>query len=285
MDIKELAVGKKDQRGRVILDILWSTKDYVIYRHPTGLSPHFSDDANTAKQQRSSYASVGPQLSKINALRSATVWRAASIDREIARAISQSMEGDPKSAAATLDGVRTRLENLINIQGRLQYQISCFAAVVVFAIVFVALRSLQGDQAPQQLSLLRLASVAMCSALGGFLSISISLKQLTIDPDADWRVNAIAGTSRIVIAVIGGVFVYLMIVAKLALTSLNLLDSDAGIYAISIAAGFSEKLVPNLLRGLSLDDAGGGNGAEAGKKENRPPKARDTRPRQPDDQK
>jgi len=47
-----------------------------------------------------------------------------------------------------------------------------------------------------------------------------------------------------------------MIEAKLALTSLNLLESDAGIYAVSIAAGFSEKLVPNLLRGLSPDEDG-----------------------------
>lgn len=256
MRLDELKIGSPDQRGRMILDILWSTKDYIIYRHSSGLSPHFSDDADVAKQQRSSYAAIGPQLSKVNALRSATVWRAASIDRELARAIYQSLEGDLKNAAATLDGVRTRLENLINIQGRLQYQISCFATVILFAIVYLGFRGLHSDNPVAPLSPVRFSSVALCGALGGFLSISISLKQLTIDPDADWRVNAIAGASRIVIAVIGSIFVYLMIEAKLALTSLNLLESDAGIYAVSIAAGFSEKLVPNLLRGLSPDEDG-----------------------------
>ncbi len=254
MRLDELKKGGADQRGREILDILWSTKDYVIFRHSSGISPHFSDVAETAKQQRASYASIGPHLSKVNALRSVTVWRAESIDREIARAVYQSLEGDITNAAETLEGVRTRLQNLINLQGRLQYQISCLATVALFAMLCLVVRALASDQA-SLLSPARLASVAMFGALGGFLSISIGLKKLTIDPDADWRINAIAGASRIVIAVIASIFVYLMIAAKLALTSLNLLDSDAGIYAISMAAGFSEKLVPNLLRGLSIDDA------------------------------
>jgi hypothetical protein len=254
MRLDELKKGGSDQRGREILDILWSTKDYVIFRHSSGISPHFSDVAETAKQQRAHYASIGPHLSKVNALRSVTVWRAESIDREIARAVYQSLEGDIQNAAETLDGVRTRLQNLINLQGRLQYQIACLATVGLFAFLCLVVRALASDQA-SLLSPDRLASVAMFGALGGFLSISIGLKKLTIDPDADWRINAIAGASRIVIAVIASIFVYLMIAAKLALTSLNLLDSDAGIYAISMAAGFSEKLVPNLLRGLSIGDA------------------------------
>lgn len=265
MRLDELKKGGFDQRGREILDILWSTKDYVIFRHSSGISPHFSDVAETAKQQRAAYASIGPQLSKVNALRSVTVWRAESIDREIARAVYQSLEGDITNAAETLEGVRTRLQNLINLQGRLQYQISCLAAVALFAILCLAVRAVASDQAGNLLSPARLASVAMFGALGGFLSISIGLKKLTIDPDADWRINAIAGASRIVIAVIASIFVYLMIAAKLALTSLNLLESDAGIYAISMAAGFSEKLVPNLLRGLSIGeaekDADGGDAA------------------------
>ena len=245
------------------MDILWSTQDYVIYRHTSGVSPHFSDDGDIARKQRAAYSSIGPQLSKVNALRSATVWRAASIDREIARAIYQSLEGDLKNAAATLDGVRTRLENLINIQGRLQYQTSCFLTVVLFAILYLAVSLLFANELVTLLSAARFASVAMFGALGGFLSISTSLKTLTIDPDSDWRINAIAGASRIIIAVIGSIFVYLMIVAKLALTGLNLLDSDAGIYAISIAAGFSEKFVPNLLRGLSVEDSAEKNADES----------------------
>jgi len=226
-----------------------------MFRHSSGISPHFSDDKNIAKNQRSAYAPIGPQLSKVNALRSATVLRAESIDREIARAVYQCLEGDLKKAGETLDSVSLRLQNLINIQGRLQYQISCLVTVLAFAMIYFAIRYFSNDKADNPLSILRLASVAICGALGGFLSISIGLQKLAIDPDADQRINAIAGASRIVIAMIGSIFVYLMIVSRLLLTGLNLLDSDAGIYAISMAAGFSGKLVPDILRRLSNDGA------------------------------
>jgi hypothetical protein len=252
MRLEELKKGGIDQRGRQILDILWSTNDYVIFRHSSGISPHFSDDKEVARTQRAAYASIGPQLSKVNALRSATVLQAESIDREIARGIYQCLEGNLKSAGHTLDGVGVRLQNLINIQGRLQYQISCLLTVILVAILFVLIRKFSGDRGDEALSSVRLASVALCGAVGGFLSISVGLRKLTIDPDANRLINALAGASRIVIAMIGSIFVYFMIVSKLALTSLNLLDTDAGIFAIAMAAGFSEKLVPDILRRLSI---------------------------------
>jgi len=255
MRLDELRIGGHDQRGRKIIDILWSTRDYVIFRHASGLSPHFSDDESAAQRQRLAYAAIGPQLSKVNALRSSTVWRAQSIDREIARAIYQCLEGDVESAKQVLEDIGARLRNLISIQGRLQYQISCLLTVLLFASAYLAIHYCFRDEVVDHLSVVRFASVAFWGALGGFLSISTGLKTVAIDVDADRRINALAGASRIVIAVIGSVFVYLMIVSKLALTSLNLLESDAGIYAISMVAGFSEKLVPDILRGLSIGGA------------------------------
>src|SRR6266850_8377980 len=150
MRLEELKKGGVDQRGRQILDILWSTNDYVIFRHSSGISPHFSDDKEVARTQRAAYASIGPQLSKVNALRSATVLQAESIDREIARGIYQCLEGDLNSAGHTLDGVVVRLQNLINIQGRLQYQISCLLTVILVAILFVLIRKFSGDRGDEE---------------------------------------------------------------------------------------------------------------------------------------
>src|SRR5712691_1646440 len=111
MRMDEVQKGEKDQPGRDILDVFWSTKDYVIYKHEAGISPHFSDDDEIAKKQRTGYARIGPLLSEVNALRSATVWRAASVDREIARGVSQCLEGDLENSNATLKIVGSRLRN------------------------------------------------------------------------------------------------------------------------------------------------------------------------------
>ena len=104
------------------------------------------------------------------------------------------------------------------------------------------------------MSPLRLAQVASCGALGGFLSVSIGIRKLEIDPDADWRINGIAGASRIVIAMIGSIFVYFAIVSGLVLGNLSIEDSNAGVFAISVAAGFSESFVPNILRQMTQGD-------------------------------
>lgn len=254
MRLEEVKKGGFDQRGREILDVFWSTRDYVIFRHPSGVSPHFSDENEVAQRQRKAYADIGPLLSAVNALRSGAVWRGESIDREIARAISQALDSNVENAQRILSAVQDRLHNLRTIRGRLEYQLGSFVvALLVVGFLGIALLLLN-QQGGSVLSPLRLAQVASCGALGGFLSVSIGIRKLEIDPDADWRINGIAGASRIVIAMIGSIFVYFAIVSGLVLGNLSIEDSNAGVFAISVAAGFSESFVPNILRQMTQGD-------------------------------
>ena len=101
MQVNEIKTGCVDQRGREILDIFWSTENYVIYQHAGGISPHFSDKVDDKAKQIAGYHRIGPLLSKVYALRSGTAWKAASIDREIARGIAQCLEGDIDNAQKT----------------------------------------------------------------------------------------------------------------------------------------------------------------------------------------
>jgi hypothetical protein len=253
--LEEVKKGGLDKRGREILDIYWSTKDYVIFRHPSGISPHFSDDNEVAQRQRKAYGDIGPLLSAVNALRSGAIWRGESIDREIARAVSQALDGNVENAQRILSAVQGRLHNLRTIRGRLEYQLgSLVVALLVVASLGIALLLPDAHEEPL-VSLLRLVQVASCGALGGFLSVSIGIRKLEIDPDADWRINGISGASRIVIAMIGSIFVYFAIVSGLVLGNLSIEASNVGIFAISIAAGFSESFVPNILRQMTQGDA------------------------------
>jgi hypothetical protein len=249
--LPDIKLGGKDDRGLDILGVLWDTNDYKIYRHADGISPHFSDDSNNAARQRAAYARIRPSLSLVNALRATTALHGKSIDREIAGAISACLEGDPDSAERTLANVHVRLQNLRTIEGRLQYQIgSLIAAVIVGLLCLVAWFSL-AQEATNTLSVFRLASVGAFGALGGLLSVAIGINKVTIDPDADRKINILSGASRIVIAVIGSVLVYMAVVSKLVLANLNLTDSAAGIFTIAMVAGFSETFVPNILGRLA----------------------------------
>ena len=253
VQLNEVIKGGKDQRGREILDVYWSTRDYVIFKHPSGISPHFSDDEQLAKQQRSAYSDIGPTLSKVNALRSGLTAKTESIDREIARAVSQALDGHIDNARVILDAVRERLLGLRSAKGRLQYQCSAFVLMVLVSLVIWGYGVI--GHLDNQPALVMLLQVALCGAVGGFLSISMTIRTLDIDPDADWKVNAIAGASRIIIALIGSVFVYFAVKSGLVLGSLNLFAHPEGVYTLAIASGFSETLVPNILSRVS--DSGG----------------------------
>lgn len=247
--LDEVKKGGSDQRGREILDVYWSTKEYVIFRHAQGISPHFSDDEELARRQRDSYAEIGSVLTAVNALRSGAVWGGESVDREIARAISQALDGNVENSKRILVAVRGRLRNLRTMRGRLEYQTGSLAMTLLALVGFLVLAPpLLSTQGGSSFSPLMLAQVAACGALGGFLSVAIGIRRVEIDPDTYWVVNGLAGAFRIVIAVIGSIFVYFAIVSELILGNLSFGASTAGIFAISIAAGFSETFVPNMLQ-------------------------------------
>lgn len=257
MQLHDLRIGEQDQQGREILDIMWSTEDYAVYSHRTGISPQFSDDPELAQRQRAAFSQIGPLLSTVNALRTGTIRRAESINREISRAISQSLEGHVEHAHDILVDVQTRLHKLRSLHGRLQYQLSCFVVTLLAVGGLAVALSLGGFSAASQLSPLLMAQIATCGALGGFLSVTVGIRRLDIDPDGNWKINVIAGGSRIVIAMIGAVFVYFAIVSNLLLGLLPIENSTTGVFAVSIAAGFIEFLVPNLF----LHSGGQDNGA------------------------
>ena len=130
--------------------------------------------------------------------------------------------------------------NLRTIEGRLWYQIGSLIAAVIVGLFSCLVAWFSVAQEPTNtLSVFRLASVGVFGALGGRLSVAIGIKKVTIDPDAARKINILSGASRIVIAVIGSVLVYMAVVSKLVLANLNLTES-AGIFTIAMVAGFSQ---------------------------------------------
>lgn len=245
MQLDDLRIGEHDRQGREILDVMWSTENYAVYSHRAGISPQFSDDAELAHRQRAAFAQIGPLLSTVNALRTGSIRRAESVNREISRAISQSLEGHVEHAHDILIDVQTRLHKLRSLYGRLQYQFSCFV-VTFLAVAGLGVALFLGSAGMvYELSPLLMAQIATCGALGGFLSVTVGIRRLDIDPDGDWKINVIAGGSRIVIAMIGALFMYFAIVSNLLLGLLPIENSAAGVFAVSIAAGFIESFVPN----------------------------------------
>lgn len=263
--VDEYRIGGLDKRGRKVLDILWSTKDFVIFQHAKGISPHFSDDDELSHKQAQRYMELGPDLSRINALlptlnetddkkRPVSLgWSFfhtpdAFLYRETARAIANALTGDHQRAISTLAFVESRLIARRRAQGQVQYLLACTAILVIIVMIVLFL---EFPFPPPETPWRQIVRVAICGAAGGFLSVAIGIRKLDIDPDTRWVVNAFFGLIRLTIAIVSAIILYFLIKAKLILQPVfsGTSDNEAfALYSFAAIAGFSETLIPNILR-------------------------------------
>lgn len=272
--LSDVEIGKKDQRGRLVVDILWAVREFKIFKTEQGISLHFSDDVTTAAQQRELYLKLGEELSQLNHLiqllprlrprkkflsrkgtegpKFVTNLNPVSIfyERELARGIAQALVGDAEMGKATLASLAKRLEKRLRNKGRVRYFSVCLfsaLAIVTFASWFLVNST--------GIVWSEVAMAAIFGSVGALLSTAVGLRNLSIDADSTLFMNWIYGGQRMLVGVLGAITIYLALQAGVVLELLSGANGSSlvtpldphKIAFISILAGFSERLVPNLL--------------------------------------
>ena len=196
------------------------------------------------------FLKISSQLGRIYALQPEELSKVESINKTIARAITQSIEGNLEEATKLLNDAESRLIRLRCLQGRLEYLLS--SGILALAFILVLLNAtLLSKYFSISDEIVVLFKITTCGALGGFLSVSINVWKLDIDLDASRLLNFAAGSSRIIIAAVAGIFAYFAVKSDLILG--NLSKTGYGIYIASMVAGFSEKFIPNIIRSISKE--------------------------------
>lgn len=258
MDIKEYKEGQFDQSNRKIVDIYMRTNEYVIYRTDTDIVHVYIADEHLPQNERIHYKNlmnIAIEIGRVNSLQSGRLTRMYSINKAIARALAKCLEGEIESAKEALSDVEGRLIRLRLLEGRLQYQLSsaiivAFLLCSVVLIIFVSNYDILSGIS----SYLIYLKVALFGSLGGFLSVSLGINKVDIDLDADWRTNILAGSSRILIALVASLFVYFGIKANLVFGIFNDDPSNFGLYIAAMISGFSETFVPNIITKISKEE-------------------------------
>ena len=278
---------QRDEIGRLIVEdpnVLWNGSDFRVYRTARGINPEFADNTAISRRQRERYLTLGEELAQLNHLIHllSHSWLQAlgfksmqgrDLNRpyyedEMVRGIVQAVAGDVTQGKATLEALAGRLEKRLCNKGRVTYFGVCLivTVLVAFAAWTVWFSSTGAIQ--------EIALVAAAGAIGALLSSAAGLRALKIDPGATLFMNWIYGGQRMLVGVLGAVVLYLALRAGLATELIpGLPEAGAGaalpkpapldphkLAFVSILAGFSERLVPNLLdrRG---DRAAGDRGA------------------------
>jgi hypothetical protein len=264
-------IGLKDLHGSQITTIFSCTRQFVIYEADNQVRFMLPEDYNTAKALRQRIADLGGLRASIEDLRNHPSLNSTNESmrsaREITWALAQAFEDEsnppserPKEILTRVDA---RLRNLVKSHYRKKYVLAnliAFGAIefllLAMAIVFGHFITLPGNMA----ALHHYALYAAFGGLGAFLSVITGIRSLDVDITLKKWEHVFAGANRIMIGVIGAV------VVSLALDS-NFIDPTFGNstaekgegmsglkrqVALSLIfafiGGFSESIVPNLLR-------------------------------------
>jgi hypothetical protein len=282
VSLRKLAVGEKDDMGHQIEDVLWKGSDYAIYRTGKGVQVQFSDNKDVAHRQRQRYASLCPELCELrylaNQIHTSDFWskkhcRPTLYDHNIAQAIMLAMEEKDALGRQIAQQALDMAVKRATADNTLIYASYCVFAWVVFVLIggftcaLLVWLSNHYDWADLK-PLEQYALAGTLGATGAMFSIATRLQNLELKPCNRSTLNKFVGGSRILIGSIAGMLVVLL--APDALTDeIKHLIQHLGAHgtmaaALGFVGGFSERLVPNLLRNFeSLD----GTPAQAARKQ------------------
>ena len=249
-------VGELDNTGKLIEYIYHATDDYIIYR--TNKVVRWILNKGVDQEYENKVNQIIEPLASIEFKNPEEIERVETINRLTAQGIRLALQNENDSAKKLFEEADNRLESFRQIDAKLQYLIASFYAAnaIIFAILFsILLPTFYREHFIdifQEFSVPGNFIVAIsCGALGGFLSVASGIRRVEIDPDSDVM---IAGMSRIFIAVISSVIIYIALRANLLpdLSKLLLNGEFQQVDAwrvgfISAAAGFTESFVPNIL--------------------------------------
>jgi hypothetical protein len=272
-------VGDLDPNGVKIDKIFNSTRRFVIYEGAGWVRyilPKRSDNGQKLAQRIAGYGGLRASIDDLRAEYCISHNERERAARELSWAFAVAFEDEsnppseePKQILTQVDA---RLRSLVKSHFRKKYVLANLAAFVAIEFVLIclvaALEVLQLNAGHLPI-LHHYAIYAAFGALGAFLSVITGIRSIDLDLNLSTWEYAFAGATRISIGVIGALVVGLALDSKLIDptfgSSPQPLQPGAGnlprhiaIYLLlAFVGGFSEKLVPSLLR--RAEAAGGEN--------------------------
>jgi gamma-glutamylcyclotransferase len=234
----DLKIGIKDSSGRKIRRIhARESGRYTIYE---------TTDNQIVIKGQVLLANV-PELNRLLTKIGDLVSNAPSLGKKYnasrAHAMKVFMDGDSETSSCLFQDVFDDMARYLTRRAKIAYQLG---AAILMLLSLIALPVASAFGTFDQLGA-RLCYAVILSSMGGFLSVAIGADKLKVDLQNSHFVNMLYGGLRILIAIISGIIVVFFIEAKIVLSFLKDTSNVSGFIIAAFFAGFSEKLVPNLM--------------------------------------
>ncbi len=242
----QFRIAGNDNSGEIVKRIYVQRPEYVIYRTIDAIYVEYDHSMPGIDSYYERNAKLLRHVSKVTSYLPNNLGECEQITSQVARAVATNLRGLEEVAIKILDEAEQRVLRTRAVQGRLQYTLSslCVVCCVLLLRYFFFNAWPDSDTAGNYLD------IACCGAMGGFLSVATGFKRIDIDIDADKLTNCLVGCSRILISIVGSIFVFFVVKSGIVLGFVNNEGNSFALFAIAIASGFSERFVPNLMDDL-----------------------------------
>lgn len=253
--VADVKMGGADSRGEIVDEIYFKRSHYAVYRCARQVVIQYADEEERATEQIGWTADLISLRDKLQYMIAGRKLPGC-YRRPIAEAMRLALENKLVPAKEALEGAVQDVMGYKARVGRTLYLL--FAGPLAFlasaALIAVSLFLIDSGHLPVGLLLLACSGGSM----GALLSIAIALRKRTVAVDDDWKANVVDGMIRLLIGIISAAALFLVLNAGfVANIGTEVMRGDNPNFdaawqtalIIGFAAGFFERLVPDLLEG------------------------------------
>jgi len=267
--VADVAVGRMDSANKKILCVYAKVSpQYAVYLTQGRIVVQYADDPKVAEAQRKDMASLNALRMQIEGLIDG--WRSSRLaayrrkakryDGRLAAALIVCLESDGVTAHASLSDIKDDLVAERTSWGRFEYLIAASIASLFAITLFFCI---QRQAFPFNLPAGDLWLAARAGTVGAFFSIALAIRTRTVLTNLRRQDNFADAILRIVIGIVAAGVLLLIIKAgmfpKLQIGDANISARNLGweaILMVGFIAGFSERLVPDLLAKSATKESG-----------------------------
>ncbi|GAA4040826.1 hypothetical protein GCM10022409_28520 [Hymenobacter glaciei] len=255
-----ISVGKTEHMGNVVTKIFAVGDEYKVYEIKTDVIseslrtmvfPLKKEDPDGLERKfdgiRIKYSQIKGQLYKAS--------DDTSIKTQIAHIISHALNDHVDEANESFDSLLEKIEN--EYQAQLSHR-KIYLLTILFLVMGLITTSFiiyRWDQFPIHYQIKNLVYISAAASVGGFISVSLKIKDVAFEKDAQNILFYLYAIERVFVSVVAGVISYAAIKCKILFGIVTELENPIwGFILFAVVAGFSETLIPGLLSKLEQDN-------------------------------
>lgn len=263
--VANIHVGKPDGRNEVVDYVYFKRANYAIYLCGDHIIVCYSDDPKEATDQIAKIAELIALRDQLQYLTMDLGDQAKCYRGSTAEALRLGLEGKIDAAKQALATAIDDVKETMARKSRLIYLVYAAPVAVAVAAVFFGFGFMFKEPFYRHLFI-----ATGAGAIGGLLSISIAIRQRTVIADGHMSSNFVDATVRLMMAVISATALFLLLYSgvlhDVTLGGVKISGASIGgpvAFLIGFAAGFLERLVPDLLQKTAEGGARAGAGNKA----------------------